>query len=218
MKVFSTFSIILFITLAFTSCKGERGELGPPGAAGPTGATGVAGPTGPQGNANVKTDTFRLSNANWLWNSQYQVAATENTTALVFTRYYDKTLPALTADILNTGAVLIYFTPNLAGALPQPAQWTPLDYQYSLGMGYNINIRYETMAGKVRLHYFYTAGMVVPPTTLSTAVLPTYKFKIITIAGAIAGRMPSGTAVGYSIEELKKLPYEKVCELLKINP
>jgi hypothetical protein len=233
------FLLTLAITFLAVSCTKE-GPEGPVGAAGPqgpagangtngtngsTGPQGPAGPTGPQGpagNANVVSDTFTLTNANWAWNSQYNFATATNGTDSWFTRYYDRTYTGVSANILNTGAVLIYFTSTASGAITNPNQWTPLDFSFlSAFSQFYYNIRYETFVGKVRLHYFYTPNGVsgVIPATLSTDVIPNYKFKIVAIAGAIGGRMASGsesTYYGYTLAQLKAMSYHDICTLLNI--
>ena len=218
-KVILSFIAFILIAVLLISCKGDTG---PAGATGPTGPTGATGATGPTGNANVKVDTFTVANASWLWNSSYVIQTSGGGSTARFTRYYDRSYTAVTADILNTGMLLVYFTPNPGGNFGGSAiQWSPLDYSYlAFGSQYYYNVAYETSVGKVRLHYFYTpngsAGTV--PTDLSTAVLPSYKFKIVAVAGAIGGRFTSGPAVGYTIEQLKSMPYETVCQILNIKP
>src|ERR1700740_1532619 len=71
---------------------------GPKVAAGwgtPVSFTGPAGPVGPQGPqgarggaANVSTDVFTVTGANWLWNSQYVYETSPGSYTEYFTRYY----------------------------------------------------------------------------------------------------------------------------------
>ncbi|MEQ1799550.1 MAG: hypothetical protein ABL872_16465 [Lacibacter sp.] len=222
-KIILSFCSAIIITFLFISCKGDTGPAGLTGPAGPTGANGPAGPagpagsTGPQGNANVVVDTFTLSNSNWIWNSTYSFSNGTGSSTGWFTRYFDRNYTGITQSILDKGVVLVYFTSFSTNA----SQWTPLDFSFlAFGSQYYYNIRYETFLGKVRLHYFFTpngpAGTT--PSNLSTVGIPNYKFKIIAVAGAIGGRFNSGPAAGYTIEQLKGMSYEMVCEVLNIKP
>lgn len=198
----------------FTACKkgdpGPAGAAGAAGAQGPAGPAGPTGPTGPQGNANVKTDTFRVVSSQWLWNSNYAFATSPNGSLQYFTRYYDRTLAAVTQDVLDKGFVLVYFTPSPFNA----NQWVNLPYQLaSFGADFNYNVTEESSVGKVRLHFFFS--QIDPASTLpalSTYTIATYKFKIVAVSGSLAGRGRQ-----YSEAELRTMPYEEVCAVLGIE-
>ena len=66
-----------------------------------------------------------------------------------------------------------------------------LPYSFlSFGSTFFYNYVYETMPGKVRLHFFYTQnGTGATPTTLSSDVIPTHKYKIVAISGTISAAM-----------------------------
>jgi hypothetical protein len=216
-KLFYAASVLMLSSTIFIACKGDQGDVGPAGAAGTTGPAGPIGPTGPQGNANVVVDTFTISNSNWAWNSSYTFTTATGASTSWFTRFYERNYTGITQAILDKGVVLVYFTSNASNS----NQWTPLNFSYlAFGSQFHYNLVYETLLGKVRLHYFFTPNGAsgTTPGNLSTFAIPNYKFKIIAIAGAIGGRFTSGPAAGYTIEMLKSLPYETVCQILNIKP
>ncbi|MBB6109081.1 hypothetical protein HDF23_001824 [Mucilaginibacter lappiensis] len=153
----------------------------------PVNLRGPAGPQGPEGNANVKVDTFTVKSEDWRYtddsnnnyyyeidaNSYYKVKCVEHSNSLI------------TASLLNTGLVLVYFqTDTNANGF----QWQPLPYSYISAFSYNWV--YETYEGKVRL-YFYI-GQVNPnsvPPDLETYQVSTKKYKIVMISGSIASSL-----------------------------
>lgn len=152
-----------------------------------TGATGPKGDTGPQGpigNANVFTDTFSLANADWAWNSAYGYTTGNNAYVTYFTRYHDVTFSKVTQGMLDTGMVMVFINPYANST----NQWAPMPYTFlNFGSQYYFNFVFETMPGKVRLHYFYTAnGSGTTPTTLGTDVIPTHRYKIVAVGGTIS--------------------------------
>jgi hypothetical protein len=163
---------------------GPTGETGPQGPQGPQGAT---GPQGPQGNANVFTDTFTLRNRDWLMSSDYWYTANTSISVGAVTRYHDQAFSKVTTDVLATGAILVFFASSVVDSF----QWTPLPFQFP---GYNINYYYnyafETMPGKVRLHYFYTTNTVgfTLPDLKADSIAP-HKFKIVAISGTVSTSM-----------------------------
>ena len=180
--------VIASVMLLATACsKGDTGATGATGAAGATGAQGVAGPTGPQGNANVFTDTLTLASADWAWNSAYVYSTGSGGYTEYFTRYHDVTFSKVTQGLLDSGMVVVYMEPNATDT----NQWSPLPYTFlAFGSQFYYNFVYESMPGKVRLHYFYTAnGSGTAPTTLSTDVIPTHKYKIIALTGTVSTAM-----------------------------
>jgi hypothetical protein len=177
--------VVLSIVFLATAC--SKGDTGPAGPTGGTGSQGPAGPTGPQGNANVFTDTFSLVSADWAYNSGYLYSTGNGGYTEYFTRYHDVTFSKVTQGILDSGMVMVYMEPNATDT----NQWSPLPYTFlAFGAAYYYNYVYETMPGKVRLHYFYTAnGSGTAPTTLSTDVIPTHKYRIVALSGTVSTAM-----------------------------
>ncbi len=185
-KKISYFAVVIVsVVLLGTAC--SKGDTGAPGATGGNGPQGVAGPAGPQGNANVFTDTLSLVSADWLYNSGYLYSTGGGGYTEYFTRYHDVAFSKVTQGILDSGMVMVYMEPNATDS----NQWSPLPYTFlAFGGQYYYNFVYESMPGKVRLHYFYTAnGSGTSPTTLSTDVIPTHKYKIIALTGTVSTAM-----------------------------
>ena len=87
-------------------------------------------------------DTFTVTNTQWLFNSQYSLETSPGSYTEYFTRYYDAVDSAITADILATGMVLVYFNPN---PLVSATHWTPLPYEFLDGSeSFTCNYAFET--------------------------------------------------------------------------
>lgn len=118
MKAVHSFSVVLLsASLLFLSiaCTPTSGEPGPQGPAGPQGVAGPQGPAGQNGNANVTQVTF-----NQTFNA---------------TEYKSFTFPsAITTDILNSSAILVYIrTSNDPNNLyPIPGMIAGDDFRYIL--------------------------------------------------------------------------------------
>jgi len=153
------------------------------------GPQGPIGPQGPEGNANVKVDTFTVANAQWLYNSQYSMETSPGSYVEYFTRYYDRTESTITQDILTSGMVLVYFTPN---PIVGPA-WDALTYQFLDGSGdFYYVVAANVTVGQVELDYFFqqiVANSSLP--TLYNYDIPTYRFKVVVVSGQIAAYMLS---------------------------
>ena len=111
--------IILFAFTAFVliacSKEGPAGPQGPQGTAGPQGTQGAQGTPGtpgaqgPQGNANVISKTY--SSTNYTWNKETILGINFRTIQIP--------VPEITAEIMNTGMVLVYVAATTDA-------WTPL--------------------------------------------------------------------------------------------
>lgn len=169
------FSPVAAAALLLAACSGGTGPAGP---------AGPEGPAGRDGNANVATDTLTLTSAQWLWQGQYTLTTPGGNVSWL-TRYADIARPDLTADVLARGVVLVYMQADATVA----DKWVPLPYQFLANtLNYYHNYVYEALEGKVRLHYFYThnAANASTPPDLITVTLPTRKFKVTVIDGAMA--------------------------------
>lgn len=132
---------------------------------GKDGAPGATGPQGPAGNANVHASTFVVTATQW------QTAGTAGTD---YEKYVDLNDPYITQDILDNGAVIIYWVTST---------------------GINVQLPYQNV---------YPAGstpfMYVPSATVGTATIEAYytdwssftfnsssqiKFKVVTIDGSL---------------------------------
>lgn len=168
---------------------GTPGATGAQGPKGATGATGATGPKGPMGNANVRVDTFTLSNTNWKWNSRYSFNFAPNSSYIVYTRYSDRKFAAITQSVLDHGMVLVYFTADLV--FSNSNNWIPLPFSWEVLNGnYSINVAFQTGVvsdvSTVRLHFFFVpfnSSAVVP--SISSFPIATYRFKIIAVTGVL---------------------------------
>ncbi len=162
MKKVSFYIIPLIAVLFFVSCS-KDGEVGP------------------EGNANVKTDVFSLTSADWLWNSSYSFKTSPSSSSSYYSRYYVRNNSSITQDVLDNGMVLVYFTPNSSNN----DQWEPLPYQFTdFSLAFDYNIAFETVPGSVKLHYFFVrrnATATLPE--LSIYKITDYKFKIVAVGG-----------------------------------
>lgn len=152
----------------------------------PVNLRGPAGPQGPAGNANVKVDVFTVTTSEWNYKSAYQFDIDGSGTALSYiSRYFDRANSLITADLLNSGLILVYFQPSPS---TNPVQWQPLPFSYTyLNANFNYNYAYENFVGKVRLHFFFTkigTASLNPPDVFGYDI-PTHKFKIIVISGEL---------------------------------
>jgi hypothetical protein len=137
---------------------------------------------GPAGNANVKTEMFTLTNASWLNNSSYSISTNNSGGVASYTsRYVDHSNTLISADLLKSGMVLVYFNPVASDT----QQWQPLPFSFTdASGGFNRNYAYQTSAGKVRLH-FYFAKLTGTPPDLNTFIIPTTQFKIVVVTGTL---------------------------------
>ena len=76
-----------------------------------------------------------------------------------------------------------------------------------------LTIGYVTEAGKM-IYYIGKLDGTAPTVTLNT----TYQFRYVIIPGAVAGRGVEPTYSGYTLEQLKSMPYNQVAEIFNIPP
>lgn len=140
----------------------------------------LPGRAGVPGNANVVSRTVTLASSDFAWNSGFEFSNSTNSWTTYFTRYADISMPAITQGVLDSGAVQVFFTPssNL------PDAWVPLPFSIMNVGGYQTNYMVQIMAGRVRVHYFWSAGSSPAPTGLDTFLMPTLKYRVVVTAGA----------------------------------
>lgn len=164
----------------------QRGPVGLPGGTGPQGPQGIQGPKGdagaqgPQGNANVTSTVVTLTSADFAWSSNYSWSTGPLSYTEYFTRYHDIAVPAITQAVLDSGSVEVFFTPRK----DIPNTWVPLPFSIDSSFGFTDNYAIEVSLGQVRVHFFYVAQGNTTTPTLSTATLPTLKYKVIVTGGS----------------------------------
>lgn len=133
---------------------------------------------GPPGNANVRSDTLSLTNANWLWAGSWPLSTGGGTVTYYPTRYVDINTELITQEIVDKGSVQVFFKPGNDA-------WVALPFTFlEAGNLFFYNIMYDYKQGRIRLHYFFTRnqpGGTFP--TLSTHNIPNYTFKYVITAG-----------------------------------
>jgi hypothetical protein len=168
-KIFShNLILILFAFSLFTmySCEVE-GPIGPVGPTGKDGKDGVDGQDGQDGNANVVSITKTIAPSDW-------IATGTLGEDLYF--YYEISIPEITDDIVQNGAVIIYYKDIYGSYHALPV--TYYFYVSSVDYYYHSTIRYSYQIGKVRIE-------------LEDSDLNTYRleesaeFKIVIIEGSV---------------------------------
>lgn len=167
-----TATFVFLVVAGLTACEGDAGPAGPPGN---------------DGIANVSSGTFSIAptaytNGSW----HFPVAGgTQANPAKVAT----VAIPAITSEILASGAVLVYLrTPSTpTGPLDH---WTLLPFhQGGFGGGYLVSIKAAVRPGEIRIGYVHeSTGPAAPPDVYS-ASLPTYEFRWVVIEGMTANAL-----------------------------
>lgn len=165
--------LLLVVILFFSYCKkgdtGPAGPAGPAGAAGPAGGAGAQGPKGDTGTANVIYSA-------WL-DVAYQpdtihVTATRIDTIGFFARI---TVPKLTAAIVNSGVIKVYFNP---GSVTAP-EVLPLPY-YDIYNGISINPSFAVQ----RIDLYSNANV----STVTISGSKRLQYRYVLIPGAVPGQ------------------------------
>jgi hypothetical protein len=133
---------------------------------------------GPPGNANVRSDTLVLTSTDWRWNALWTLSTASGTTTSYPSRYVDINTELVTQEIVDKGAVQVFFKPDNDEWVALPFIFQEWNNQFSY------NIMYNYKPGNIQLHYFFTVNQPggVPP-TLRTHNIPTYTFKYVITAG-----------------------------------
>lgn len=102
-------SALLLVAVLFVSCK--KGDPGPAGEQGPTGAQGPQGPQGVQG----PVGTANVLYSGWVYATNFRDSIIDNSSMHIA----DIVEPKLTTDMVQKGAILVYFTYG-GGVFPLP--------------------------------------------------------------------------------------------------
>lgn len=154
-----SYLVLLISSLLFMACKKE-------------------GPAGADGNANVKSGTVSLTNADWKWASSWALTTSAGSNTIYSTRYADINTELVTQDIVDKGSVQVFFKPD-------NDEWAPLPFSFiDVTRNYSFNFMYDHKPGKIRLHYFWapngTTGTL--PGGLNSFTIPNYTFKYVITA------------------------------------
>jgi hypothetical protein len=118
----------------------------------------------------------------------------------------------MTQSILDSGLTMVYHTFAAGGAPPAGgANAQALPYNVGIGGGNFVEVNYRPAVGRmiVFLHN-------VLPGTGGFGFLAGHYFRYIIIPGGVAGgRMASGVAAGYTVQQLQAMSYDEV--LMRFN-
>jgi hypothetical protein len=155
---------------------------------------GPQGQTGANGNANVVIDTFTVANADWADKATYShVTQFDPGSGYVFPGMdYIRPLQAIDSSILATGLVMVDV--NAVWNYPGYAnRWIPIPYSF-YGGSWTYNLDYLTDLYQVKLDFYLTrlvanTGANPSSTDVQNVDLPTYKVKIVVIAGTTVAQI-----------------------------
>ena len=187
---------------------GTAGSPGGIGVQGPQGPPGPAGPQGPQGPAGTPGTTNVIYSAWWAPAIADWVDTTITLAGPV--KRARRAAPGITLPFLQNGVVLAY-----ASFLPATTARTyRLPLSVSQGTTVPFHMGYLADPGKI---IYYYGNMNGTPTTL--VFNTSYSFRYVLIPGTTAGgKMMNGPAAGYTVEQLKAMEYEQICNLFNIPP
>lgn len=187
---------------------GPQGPPGTPGAAGAAGAAGAPGAQGPPGTANVIYSGWIPSP------TTFSVAGWFDTliTTIGTVSRANFAAPSMTQAILDQGLTMVYHTFVASGSPIGGANAQSLPYNVGIGGGNFVEVNYRPALGRV---FVYLHNVL--PGTGGFGFLAGHFFRYIIIPGGVAGgRMISGPATGYSVQELQAMPYEQLIRKLNI--
>lgn len=210
---------IAFIAVSCTK-EGPEGPAGATGAQGPTGATGPTGPTGPQGPTGPAGPTGPtgpqgpIGTANVIYSPWTDfVAGTWGAAVNEFgktVRNYGAAAPGVTASIITSGVVLVYWRD---AGLPNPQQMPSISYNITQPV--NQYLGFALLTGQIQIKFF-NIDNTNDPGTFSGAG---NSYRYIIIPGGVAGgRTANVGGTNYTAEQLKAMPYSQVCNLFHIQP
>lgn len=208
MRKLRLFSLLLLsILFIATSCtkEGPEGPVGASGLQGPPGTQGPEGPEGPQGpqgTTNVTYSAWFVTGTGWA-----EATASDPYFGEVF--YFLKTAPSVTQEIIDQGIVLGYMKGD--PLLVPPANATPFQLPYGVGPGFGFSDIYDFTLSPGNIRFLYKSDF-----PWAAEDLEVVSFRYVVIPGSVAGRGTLPVYGGYSVEQLKAMPYEQVAKLFNI--
>lgn len=210
-------SLALFATLFFAaSCtkegpagpQGNAGPQGPPGSNGTAGAPGATGPTGPQGPQGPPGPQGPSGSANVIYSSWFDASTltwADSTHAMFGTvSRGNRAAAGVTTAVVDNGLVIAYHRSATAGVT-----MLPFTFRNAADI---VSVNTILSAGTVT---FFVANLT---TGSASGFVPNGEFRYVIIPGSIAGGriMQGAQSAGYSIDELRGMPYEEVLRLFNI--
>lgn len=185
---------------------GAQGPQGPPGTAGATGPAGAPGAIGPQGPVGPAGPQGPAGTANVIYSNWFDIGANQRDTTLfgVAYKYTSYVVNSISPAVIANGVILTYMRTN---GYPTEAHLLPW---YEASSTYYFDP--SPVAGRLYVRWHRVPAPTTPPTVLPTGVGNELRWVVIP-GGVLGNRSATG---GYTAEELKLLPYEKICKLFNI--
>lgn len=153
MKKIKSILAICTVTLLLASCA-KDGETGPQGPAGQNGA---------DGNANVSSQTIKVSSSDWVL---------YNNTLGGLDWVAQKYVPQITSDIISNGMVMVYMRQTYSGG---GYYYVALPFSWVINTNSMRTYGFSISEGTLNIH--------VEDTDNSLGGLGTYYFKVVTVDG-----------------------------------
>jgi Collagen triple helix repeat (20 copies) len=202
-----------------TGPTGPTGPAGPTGPQGPTGPVGPTGPTGPTGPAGTPAQVTYSA-----WVTDPLAASRDTTVDGTCLKVRTIAAPSLSNAILTQGVMITYFRVGSIGPYQLP-------YISDAGGATNeVNCIYQLQKIHVYRHTFNTCrfNSGIPESFPGQPVMvnlpQSLEYRYVLIPGLIGGgrgagaepTIAAGPAAGYTERQLKNMPYEQLCGLLRI--
>ena len=200
LRLLSLFSLAIVILASSCTKEGPEGPVGATGAQGPAGAPGAPGAPG-AGQTTYSTWVTTVS-ADWVVGWQ---APNNYNVEMV----YNRTAAGVTQSILDQGVVLAYGRNFTVGASTILSNTMALPYTEAFN---GQNYGYILAPGKIVFTYDPDGWAPIRPVSQLVGIA----YRYILIPGSLAGRGETPTYGGYTAEELRAMPYEKVTEIFNI--
>ena len=241
-KIFYSAGLLVSAIILLSACKGDTGPVGPiglQGPVGPQGPQGVSGPTGPQGAQGPQgvpgpqgIQGPAGQNAQVVYSNWIQTPATF-TLGVTGNSWRDTTLPligvvarailpapSLNQSMLEQGLVVVYWRASATGTAPnitatgiQPLPFNTVANVGSLG---TIEVQTNYLAALNKI-FVYIRNLTSPNTAANTVFLGSSNYRYILVPGLVSGgRMTTGPAAGYTVDQIKSMSYEQITAMFRI--
>jgi len=121
-----------------------------------------------------------------------------------FAKRFIAPAPSLSQTVLDQG-VIISYTRLSSTSTPNPMPWS-----LPVSATTYVETDFRPLVGRI-IYFFYipTSNSTTTPVAFGSIAGGAAQFRYVIIPGAVGGgRMMSGPATGYSIDQLKNMPYK----------
>lgn len=179
---------------------GPQGPTGPAGPAGPQGPIGATGPQGPVGPAGPAGATNNVIYSTWAAVAQAWRDTTVDGSLL---KVNHRVAPQITANHIAYGEVLVFMR------IPGGSEIFPFPY-ISYAGGTANTMSHVAIPGKI-FYYRFTHD-----NSGSIGVSMSLEYRFVAIPGGLLGGRSASPVPGYTMDQLKAMPYRQLCQLLNI--